>query len=93
MILQTTKTTLQGKLKGDDVVREIVTPDFLKALEILGIVPNDTKRVVIDINAGDPVTVYVEQYASRTAIMDVAEAITKGLHVKTVIIGAEEETK
>ena len=44
------------------------TPELLDALRALGIEPNDTRRVVIDIAIGEPLTVYVERYADQHAV-------------------------
>jgi len=67
--------------------RIITGKEFLKKLDDLGIVPFDTRRVVIDAVWDDVVIVYVEQLGTERLL----EVTTTLEGIKIQIVGKEED--
>jgi hypothetical protein len=57
------------------MAKTVVWPDLFDALKGAGLADDDTRRVVIDIKAGDIPVVYVEKYGDKSLI-NVVEALT-----------------
>jgi len=60
-----------------------LTPEMQAALESMGIVVNETVRVIIDLNIHDVPTVYVQSYTDSTDIVPVLLAIQEHTRVDT----------
>lgn len=42
--------------------------DVVEPLKAIGLLPDNTRRMIIDINAGEPVKVYYDTFASPTLV-------------------------
>ncbi len=57
------------------MAKRVAWPDLFDALKSAGLADNDTRRVVIDIKAGEMPVVYVEQFGDERLI-NVVEALS-----------------
>jgi hypothetical protein len=63
----------------------VIGSDFLKALMAAGVVPNNARRVIIDLDVESAIKVYYETWADKEAIESkpVLDAVLElGLHIK-----------
>lgn len=70
------------------MAKAMITPDFLHAIEKLGIIPNNTRRIIIDIKTGEPPTIYVESYADADVTFQVVKTLE---HLDIVVKSIHKE--
>lgn len=63
----------------------VTSQGFIEWLEAAGVIPNKTRRVIIDAQVGDVVMLYVEMYASNKMLdFTPAEAGMLGARVRII---------
>ena len=56
--------------------------ELIEAIRAMGIEPNDTRKIIIEIDDKAPVRMHVQQYAS-TALLGVVKAVTGDIEVRS----------